>query len=136
MKNISGREQLNIYVNSPKQRGLTEIQFKNSEFTKVDSCDDLFNIYIEIENKKINLARFQGNGCAISFASTEAILNLIEGKTIDDANNIIKMYEDFLFNKSNKIHKNLSIFKIVRTHVSRRKCALASIEIVRKVINL
>lgn len=129
------RLQLYEYLNNPKQKGLNEKQKTKATFASVESCDDLFNIYIETEENKIKVARFDGNGCAISNSSIEAVLRLIEGLNFEDANNFIDSYEKFINGQTQEVHENLKLFKIVQTHKSRKKCALAPIETIRKAIN-
>lgn len=128
------RNLLQTYAHNPKQKGLTTEQEPKSFISRVESCDDLFNIYIEKEQNIIKLARFEGNGCSISAAATELILKLIEGKKIQDSIDLLDNYEDYISGKKTAINEELKIFEIVLTHTSRKKCALAPLEAIRKGI--
>lgn len=128
------RNQLQKYVHNPTQKGLTTKQLEKSIPTSVDSCDDNFNIYIEIKDSVVEVARFDGAGCAISSGSVEAILQLIEGKNIKEISDIINIYNKFLLGEINSIDPRLEVFKIVQSHISRRKCAMAPIGAIRKAI--
>ena len=46
-------------------------------------CGDRIKIWLDIKNKIIVDAKFQGSGCAISIAATDILIDLIKGKHID-----------------------------------------------------
>ena len=53
-------------------------------------CGDQVKIYLKLNNKqKVEGLTFEGSGCAISIASTSIMTELIKGKSIDSAKNII-----------------------------------------------
>ncbi len=131
----SARENLQRFVNNPKNKGLTKDQLSKSLESSVAGCSDEFKIYIEVDDDKIIFARWDGQGCAIAAGSTEALLNLIEGKKINEVNNIIDLYEKFINGSDVNVDKSLQVFEIIKSHVSRKKCALASVEAIRKGIN-
>jgi len=49
------------------------------------SCGDDITLELRIENGVIEDAAFIGNGCAISQASANIMIELIKGKTVDEA---------------------------------------------------
>lgn len=131
----SKRDQFHQYVNNPQKKGLTSDQLNKSKLTNVAGCDDLLNIYIKVENNKIEISRYDGNGCAISVAATEALLKLIEGKTLKEVGVIINLYTEFINgNGEVKDYPELEVFEIIQTHVSRKKCAMAPVNIIKKAI--
>ncbi|BDU67808.1 MAG: hypothetical protein TYPL_4610 [Candidatus Tyloplasma litorale] len=135
MKPFSIRDLLQKSASKPKQKGLTKEELEKSLLASNNYCDDLFQIYIKIENNIVSKARFEGGGCAISISSVDILLKLIEGKEINEINNIINVYEGFLNSKiSTTGYEILDIFKIVHSHKSRVKCATIPIETIRKVI--
>ena len=56
------------------------------------SCGDELTIYAKINDGKIVDASFTGEGCAISKASTSLMIDIIKGKTVDEAKEIISIY--------------------------------------------
>ncbi len=135
MDNNIQRELLQEFINNPKQKDLTKEQYNNSIPSSVAACEDNFNIYVKAENSLIKEARFEGAGCAISFGSTEALLRVIEGKTINQVKEILNKYELLIEGKIDKINiEELDVFQIVQTHLSRRKCARAPIGAIKKAI--
>lgn len=49
------------------------------------SCGDKFEIRLKLKDKIITEASFKGNGCAVSKASTDILLDKILSKTLDEA---------------------------------------------------
>ncbi len=48
-------------------------------------CGDRFNLFVEVENDKIESIHFHGYGCAISKASTSVLAKNLAGKTMEQA---------------------------------------------------
>ena len=67
-------------------------------------CGDQVQIYLKLDKaKKVENLTFEGSGCAISIASTSIMTELVKGKTIEVAKNIIFEFLNMI--------KNTSIFK-------------------------
>lgn len=62
------------------------------------SCIDKIYVFIKVENNVVTEAYFDGVGCAISTASTDIMCQLITGKTVEEANVILKNYENMVLN--------------------------------------
>ncbi len=135
MKDFSTRDLLQRSVSNPQQKGLSETELEKSFIANVEACDDFFKVYIEVEEDEIKKARFEGNGCAISVASTDVLLNLIENKKINEVKDIINTYERFLNGEIESTgYEILDHFKLVQEHKSRIKCASVTLENLRKEI--
>ncbi len=135
MENNKNRDLFYEFINSPKQRGITNEELKNSIDVIVSSCDDQYKIYVEIVEDVVIKAKFEGEGCAISFASVEALLRIVVGKKKNEIKEILDKYESFIDDKIESMNiKELNVFSIVQLHVSRRKCAKAPINAIRKAI--
>ncbi len=133
MTHSSTRDLLQRSVNSPKQKGLTESELEKAIPARVESCDDFFKLYLEVADDIVVKARFEGTGCAISVASTDVLLNLIENKNIKEVSNIIDIYEKFLKGEVETTgYEMLDHFKLVQAHKSRIKCAAVSLGTLRK----
>ncbi len=136
MEHFSTRDLLQKSVSNPKQKGLTEEQLSNAKPIKVEGCDDFFRVYIELEDGIVKTARYDGNGCAISVASTDVLFNLIENKNINEVDIIIDIYKKFLNGDIETTgYEILDHFKIVQEHRSRIKCAAVSLQTLREEIN-
>ena len=49
------------------------------------TCGDIMKIYLKIEDEKITDAKFKTFGCAAAISSSDVAMDLIKGKTIDEA---------------------------------------------------
>ena len=57
-------------------------------FSYTGPCGDTMEIYLKIKENKIKDAKFQAIGCAGAFASGSALCNLVESKTLEEAEKI------------------------------------------------
>lgn len=64
-----------------------------------DSCIDDIEVQAKIANGKIEDIRFDGIACTISTASTSIMSELLCGKTLEEAREIIKNYRDMIDGK-------------------------------------
>ncbi len=68
------------------------VNASDSEHGHNPSCGDDITLQIILENNKIKDLAFQGHGCAISQASTSIMIDLLKGKTREDALKIIDIF--------------------------------------------
>lgn len=126
---------LDNYQN-PTNRGLVN----KKEYLKVnsnnDSCIDNIDIEVKIENNKIEDMRFDGEACAISTSATSIMINTFLGKTIEEAKEIIKNYENMIDEKEydSSILEELNVYEDIYKQANRKKCALLPIEGLKKLI--
>ncbi|MBR1646926.1 MAG: SUF system NifU family Fe-S cluster assembly protein [Selenomonadaceae bacterium] len=60
------------------------------------SCGDEITLELEISDGVIRDAAFSGDGCAISQASTDMMIDLLRGKTIDEAKRLAELFIDMI----------------------------------------
>lgn len=111
-------ERLKENYQNPKNFG----KLKNSNIKeKIEntSCGDLFEIFINLKNKKIEEIKFFGHGCAISTASFSLFCEKIKNMKIEE----IK-----------KLNKK-TILKLLGIEISsnRLKCALMPLKILENL---
>ena len=88
-------------------------------------CGDKVELFIKLDKtgKKVDEVKFIGSGCAISQASASLLTEEIKGKTIEE---LAKMQKDNI----------AQIIKIdLSKNPSRLKCALLSLEVLKKSIS-
>ena len=56
------------------------------------TCGDDITLQLRVENGTIEDAGFYGAGCAISQASTSLMIDLIKGRTVDEAKTLIDIF--------------------------------------------
>ena len=98
-------------------------------------CGDKVHVYLKLDNeKKVEGLTFEGDGCAISLASASIMTELVEGKSFDEAKEIMNAFLDMIKNTSeiqtNHIDKDqktkLMSLSGVKQFPMRVKCATLS----------
>jgi nitrogen fixation NifU-like protein len=56
--------------------------------TMNDNCGDMMKIFLKIKDDKIEDIKFQTMGCAAAIASSDALCELVKGKTIEQSKKI------------------------------------------------
>ena len=89
------------------------------------SCGDDIFLNLKFEDGVIKDGSFQGDGCAISQASADMMLDLIVGKTKEEAMNIIENYMNMIFEKDYdpEILEEAIAFYNTHKQANRIKCA-------------
>ncbi len=112
---------------NPKNYG----QLENYNYTSEGYnplCGDRLNVYLQIEDDKIRDIHFVGSGCAISKASASVMTTVLKGKTIAEAREIFKKFQDLITSNSEvqpdfDKYGKLAVFAGVREFPTRVKCA-------------
>jgi len=64
-------------------------------------CGDKVHVYLKLDKeKKVEGLTFEGDGCAISLASASIMTELVKGKSIDEAKEIMNAFLDMIKNTS------------------------------------
>lgn len=93
------------------------------------SCGDMIYLDVQIEEGLIKQARFHGVGCAISQASASMMIELLEGKSIQEAkvriDTFIKMIKkEVSSDEALAILEDAQTLKNISTMPARVKCAV------------
>jgi len=98
-------------------------------------CGDKVHVYLKLDNgKKVESLTFEGEGCAISLASASIMTELIRGKSINDAKEIMNAFLNMIKNtseiQSNHLDEDqktkLMSLSGVKQYPMRVKCATLS----------
>lgn len=85
-------------------------------------CGDNLELFIKTENSMIKEIKYSGKGCAISQVSASLLTEHLKGKTIEQAEKMKK-------------ENVLRLIKIdLSKNPSRMKCALLSLEVLKKAL--
>ena len=77
----------------PTEEGYVKINSNNV------SCIDNLDIYVKTENDIIKDIKYEGEACVICISSTSIITNLLIGKTIEEAKDILENYDNMIEEK-------------------------------------
>ncbi|OGV25948.1 MAG: SUF system NifU family Fe-S cluster assembly protein [Legionellales bacterium RIFCSPHIGHO2_12_FULL_37_14] len=87
-------------------------------------CGDKINIFLQIKDDVINKVSFQGCGCAISQASASLMTDMLEGKSIEDAENLFNAFHGMMVENGPVAPLGkLAVLANVRRYPARVKCA-------------
>ena len=104
--------------------------------TRNVSCIDNLDIYIDMDNNIIKDISFDGEACVISISSTNILINLLIGKSKEDAlyiiNNYLKMINEEEYDKG--VLKELLVFDDTSKQPSRIKCATLTANGIKKFL--
>ena len=121
---------------NPKNRGL--IKDKSYDFisTNSESCIDQIDLQIKVENGIVVDIRFDGEACAICTSSTSVMINILIGKHIEEALNIIENFENMINEKeyNEEIIGESIAYSDISKQPNRKKCALLTWEGTKKII--
>lgn len=89
-------------------------------------CGDQITLYLNIENGIIKDISFQGQGCAISKASTSIMTTILKGKTIAEAQLIFNKFQHMIKTGEYDIDQmgKLAVLAGVHKYPVRVKCAI------------
>lgn len=110
------------------------------EYIKINtrnvSCIDNLDIYIDMEDNIIKDISFEGEACVISISSTNILINLLIGKSKEDAlyiiDNYLKMINEEEYDK--EVLKELLVFDDTSKQLSRIKCATLTANGIKKFL--
>lgn len=86
------RELIMDHYQYPHHHELTDEEGYHSVHMASDSCIDDITVQSRIRDGRIEDIRFDGVACTISTASTSMMTDLLRGKTVQEANEIIANY--------------------------------------------
>lgn len=120
MSDIYKQNIIDHYKNPRNFGELKEYDFVKSEVNTL--CGDAVKFYIKLDSKKERIVdiKFNGEGCAISLASSSMITEELRGEKVFELNNYLnkEFIQDMLG---------------VELNPSRLKCAMLCVECLRKI---
>ena len=104
------------------------------------SCGDEIELELKLNGNIIEDVAFTGQGCAISQSSTSIMADVLRGKTLDEAKEIIKTFIEMIKRETTdekeleKIEDAIA-FKNVSNMPARVKCALLAWHTIEDMLN-
>lgn len=127
---------LDNYQN-PTNRGLVEDESYKKANTSSNSCIDNIDLMMKIEDGKVVDACFDGEACAICTSSTSIIVKSLIGKSVDEARDIIKNYQNMINEEDYdpEVLGELNAFDEIYMQPARKNCALLSSKSAVKILD-
>ena len=104
------------------------------------NCGDEITLELKLNGDIIEDMAFSGHGCAISQASTSIMIDVLKGKTVEEAKEIIKTFIDMIKRETKseeeleKIEEAIA-FRNVANMPARVKCALLAWHTIEDILN-
>ena len=101
-----------------------------------DNCIDDLDIFLLIENGVVKDACFDGVACTISTASTDIMCDLLKGKNIDEAKNIIAQYNHMIHEEpfDDEVLEEAIVFINTSKQAARIRCATIGYNAADKIL--
>lgn len=127
---------LDNYQN-PTNRGLVKDESYKKANTRSSSCIDNIDLMMKIEDGKVVDACFDGEACAICTSSTSIIVKSLIGKSVDEARDIIKNYQNMINEEDydSEVLGELNAFDEIYMQPARKNCALLSSKSAVKILD-
>lgn len=118
-------------------------KLENADYCEVGhnpNCGDEITLELKLNGDIIEDMAFSGHGCAISQASTSIMIDVLKGKTIKEAKEIIKNFIDMI-KRETKSEEELEkleeaiAFRNVANMPARVKCALLAWHTIEDMLN-
>ncbi len=137
MNNIENlyRQVIMDHYKNPRNKGLKgypHVHIKNP------SCGDDITVEAKIENGIIVEINHQGTGCSICCSSASVLSEVLKGKTVVEANALIKKYLQMIKGEPITDEEELEealVYEGVSKFPARIKCATVAWKALEKVIN-
>ena len=118
-------------------------KLKNPSFTEMGhnpNCGDEIELQVKLNGNIIEEMAFTGHGCAISQASTSIMIDVLKGKTLEEAREIVKTFIEMIkreITDDKKLEKleDAIAFKNVSNMPARVKCALLAWHTIEGMLN-
>ena len=118
-------------------------KLENADYCEIGhnpNCGDEITLELKVNGDVIEDMAFSGHGCAISQASTSIMIDVLKGKTIKEAKEIIKTFIDMI-KRETKSEEELEkleeaiAFRNVANMPARVKCALLAWHTIEDMLN-
>ena len=131
------RELLLDNYQHPTNYGLIEDNNYIKINTNNESCIDNLDIFVKIQDHKIQDITFDGEACAISTSSCSIMLTNLIGKTISEAKEYIKNFENMIdeLPYNEEILKEALAYNEIYKQNNRKNCALLPYKGMKKILD-
>lgn len=127
---------LDHYQNSGHRKRMDNDSSYIKENSRNVSCIDNIDLYVKIEEGIIQDIKFEGEACVISISTTSIMSDILIGKSVSEALEIILEYKKMVGEEEfdrNKIGDAV-VYDDIGKQPSRKKCALLTWDGIEKIL--
>ena len=131
------REIIMEHYQNPRNKRRAEDSSYEKINTNNESCIDNLDIFVKIQDHKIQDITFDGEACAISTSSCSIMLTNLIGKTISEAKEYIKNFENMIdeLPYNEEILKEGLAYNEIYKQNNRKNCALLPYKGIKKILD-
>lgn len=131
------RDLIMDHYNYPHNKGLKDDETYHACHMAADSCIDDITVQARIEDGVIQDVDFDGVACTISTASTSMMTDLLKGKSVEEAKEIMKNYYSMIDGKEydSDLLEEAVAMKNVYKQANRINCATIGWNAMKQLIN-
>ena len=111
------------HYQNPKNKGLINDETYIKINMNNDSCIDEVNLMVKLEDGKIKDIKFDGEACAICTSSTSIMIDTLLGKSIEEAEKIIKNFYNMIEEKeyNEELLEQANAYNDISKQTNRKK---------------
>ncbi|WP_300343183.1 Fe-S cluster assembly sulfur transfer protein SufU [Nesterenkonia sp.] len=121
-----------ILDHSRQRSGYGELDQPQGESFQVNpTCGDECRVQVRLDGRRLGQLGWTGRGCSISQASLSIMHEMLEGESIDDAEELGELFRELMHARGKELEpqkqeqlEDLSAFTGVAQYPARIKCAL------------
>jgi len=122
---------------SPRNRGIPD----TDDYVKInsnnESCIDNIDIYVRIKDGIIDDIKYEGEACVIAISSTSILTEMLKGKSIDKAKEILNNYFNMIEEREydSQLLGEANVYNDIYKQPSRKTCSTLFARGILKVID-
>lgn len=122
------RETILDHYHNPRNHGV--IDHPTAQVEGVNPlCGDELTLYLTVNDGKIEDVKLTAKGCSINTASGSMMSELLLGKSVEEANQIVDLFKRMMLDKKEEVElpdelEDLEALRGVKKYPVRIKCAL------------
>lgn len=130
------REVIMDHYQNPRNKKRIQDESYQKVNTNNASCIDNLDIFVKVENGIIKDLCFDGEACAISTSSCSIMTTNLIGKTLTDAKEYIKNFENMINEEpyDEELLKEALAYNEIYKQQNRKNCALLPYKGIKKVL--
>ena len=124
------------HYQNPLNKGIKDTVGYKTVNMNSKTCIDNLDFALKIEDDIIKDIKFDGEACAISTSSASIMTELLKGKTVKEAEEIINNYENMIEERpyDKDVLGEANCYDEIYKQPNRKKCALLPYEGVIKIL--
>ena len=134
-KDLKREIMLDHYSNPNNKKPVEDSSYK-SIHNASESCIDDITVYMKVNEGIIDDVKFDGVGCTICTASTDIMCDLVTGKNLNEAKEIINEYYKMIDEKDfdEDVLEEANAFDTLYQQANRIKCGTIGIHAIEDLI--